>query len=295
MTNKEIVVTAEDYEFDAIVELKEVELAEKGIAAEALYADIPDTERPYDLNLSVDLSANLKVGLPNNKPNLFKLILDAFSIEDFLLLERNVYAGADPAKFSEALTFELNRKLLSQITSIQVIKLGVEKPLLDSFNSQDRVDKEIAKAFLDTKTYTDRISFGVNKALQSTSQFSEVKSFVVQKSLRSNLDISDDIFGEATLDDDQTISFLKVIQTSSDVYDVFSRVVDYKRVVSSQFTKSEIISKQFSKALRSNIGSTDNSVKVFGKALTSNIDPTDSKQLIVAKVLSDSFAKSDSV
>jgi hypothetical protein len=134
----------------------------------------------------------------------------------------------------------LQKSLIDSGTSSDSPSLSLTKILQDSQNITDVEIIFVNKTLNDSSIFTDSIDFGSSKSLSDISQVQESHSLSPNKTLNNNANnaddefkdfhkfinedagVTDDLDGEATADDDQTMTFVKVRTDVTALSDVIS-------------------------------------------------------------------------
>lgn len=156
----------------------------------------------------------------------------------------------------------LSKLTSEQLAVLEQASLSVGIPQSDSYTVSDSSVLEFVKGALENPSLADEVRFDVAKFI----------SDIVYH--------TDDVGGEATVDDDQTIQFLKVRSDLAFVTEVLARVVEYNR----EFAESTIVSEShavtFSRPVSDTFQASEFAVKVIGKGESDTLAGVDSGTLL---------------
>jgi hypothetical protein len=240
-SNKVISVTA-------AIPQADISSGEKAVAAEVplLSAGIVNPEVTTSIDTDVELTTNLSnYGEDRGfDSGLFKFLEDAKTAFDTVVLKliKNALL-IDSIKLSDSIFIALTKR---EILTDKVIPL-----------------EEFSRSF--------------NKVLNDTSLTSDIVTFIKSTSINFTDIIrpTDDFYGEANLDDDQTVSFIKILLEYSLASDTtFARI-------GKRFVDSSIVS--------------ENNYKLLGKNLQESLNTAEIINRLFSKYLEDSSLISDAV
>ena len=150
--------------------------------------------------------------------------------------------------------------------------IGVSKTAVDVADQAETWRKTIELViqeidyFSEDYTSFDYTMYDVN----TTDVITDVR---IAKVITDSIDATDDFYGNANIDDDQTAQITKVINDYADPIEVFSRTVSYNRTFTESFSKSET----FGKTLSLRKSDLIDPVEVFTKAGSKVINDAISK------------------
>jgi hypothetical protein len=188
---------------------------------------------------------------------------------------------ADALGISEAVSKLFGKGLTDSPQAADQIAKSVATGKTDSATSADSTQLATGKVFSDLSNTSDAETKAIGKGLNEPIGTSEAKSFNVTKALSNTVYVTDDVGGEATIDDDQTIAFFKVLSNQSLASDAISLAAAYNR----QFNNSGAV------------GDTVNLISAYSRSFNSGVSITDQilLQIILPISLSDSAFASDSL
>lgn len=169
--------------------------------------------------------------LPN--PSLFKRINDSYRIFDGLKLNykltkldtvsvldtvsiraiyRAIFAESKITDDSYK-TFVLNKTLLENKVFIDVLNKSFNKSLVDTVSKNDSIKVFYNKNLLEIITNTEKLTLNYGKAVNNsiTSTESITKTINFNRNFTEFVNATDDFYGLANLDDDQTVTINKVV------------------------------------------------------------------------------------
>ena len=208
----------------------------------------------------------------------------------------------------------LARKTLASVGVVQQqLRYAATKPLFSNFVAGDQVviAWDIKRVFADQTTNTHLLQFDVSKNLQSSSIAAEQKLLNFNKTLNTGyvtadvfsrtvdyvrkftdtIDATDDFFGNANIDDDQTA---RVGKTRIDwVVPQEQLQFNSAKTLNTQFTRLDVLSNRLTKVLQSNSVTQDSSVLRAGKTLASAANSSDQSVKRATKTLLDTSTATD--
>jgi len=208
----------------------------------------------------------------------------------------------------------LARKTLASASTTQhQLRYTATKPLISNFVAGDQavIVWDIKRAFADQTTNAHLLQFGVAKSLQNTSTTTDQKQLNFSKTLNTGyvvadvfsrtvnyvrlftdtVDATDDFFGSANIDDDQTA---RVGKTNIDWVDTQEQLqFASAKTLNTQFTRIDVLSNRLTKVAQSNSVAQDSSVFRTGKTLVSNTNSADQNSKRATKVLLDTSTATD--
>ena len=133
-----------------------------------------------------------------------------------------------------------SKRLLAAAISVRLVAssiLGVFLILKEFFNSvfvTETLAKSVGKDESDNFVASDLLALNPVKGAVDNTALADDKQLDVEKVIFDNVYHTDDVGGEASVDDDQTIQFIKVRSELAFVTDSLARTAAYQR----QFTES---------------------------------------------------------
>jgi len=134
-----------------------------------------------------------------------KLIQDTPSVSESILLETG-----------------FNRQLADTFFADESIALSAGKVFTHSSGATDSESLQFAKALFDGSGVAENVLMSPNKVLNDSSLTSEDQSMGFHKFISEQTDVTDDLDGEATADDDQEMTFTKVRSDLTTLVDSFA-------------------------------------------------------------------------
>lgn len=113
----------------------------------------------------------------------------------------------------------------------------------------DVVELGVGRNILEPLRPIETISKGVSKPIEISIALHETIAKTLHQTYADQTTATDDIFGEANVDDDQTVSFFKVLEDRQFVSDTQEIIVDFKRSVDDVGTTSDSVVKRSDKSL----------------------------------------------
>lgn len=211
--------------------------------------------------------------------------------------------------------FAANKQLLDTANTQSVASMLSNKSLVTEFDTQDQFSRvwQANSAFSSLTNSSSLATFGVSRVLLDTFESASTTSVQATKQLFSEFDVSDsfsraasynrnlldvvsstdDFYGSANVDDDQTARFGKNIITVLDTTD--TKLFDASKVLSSQTLTNDQNVLQVQKPFNSLAIFEHQTSFITGKNLLDLIDVSELVSKQTAKTLNTSFAPEDSV
>jgi len=143
---------------------------------------------------------------------------------------------------SESNKIDLSVLKLETLTSGEISYASLEKVLRDSGKISETVYNALDKLLSDQSIVADANTLNVNKLLIETSTIAEVVSSVIVKQFNELLLATDDVLGEANIDDDQTAWTTKVLKDDVSFNDYAITVTSFERFPQEIVGTSEVTS-----------------------------------------------------
>lgn len=126
------------------------------------------------------------------------------------------------------------------ITTDQAIK-SISSNKAETLSTSDLIQKQVNQAKADQVGSADSLTKGFGKGLLDNSLAVESTAFAFEKSLTNSVFVTDDVGGEATIDDNQTITFFKVLSNPAVASDAITLVVGYGRTFQNSSVASDSV------------------------------------------------------
>ena len=134
-----------------------------------------------------------------------KLIQDAPSVGESIFLETG-----------------FNRQYADAFSAAESISFGAGKVFADASGATDSESVQFVKALTDSSGVAENAVMSPNKVLQDSSVTSEDQNMDFHKFISEQTGVTDDLDGEATADDDQEMTFVKVRSDLATMVDLFA-------------------------------------------------------------------------
>ena len=173
-------------------------------------------------------------------------------------------------------------RILSSLTQNRIIAavlVGIfllTRRIANVAKAIDSLAVSLGKVFSNTSTASDSVAKHPNIGRTDTGSASDTRFIETTKSIADSVYVTDDVGGQATIDDDQTVSFFKNLSNVSGASDTFARTFIAIRSFSETPTVSD-----------------DKSISA-GKLLSNFATPTDVFSYIAGKNSYDTLSASDS-
>lgn len=99
----------------------------------------------------------------------------------------------------------------------------ITQRLDDTGSMQDTHTYVFAKALNDTSTFSDTHIFSMARPLANSANISETHRYTFARTLADTMSVTDDLDGQASIEDDQNINFVKARRDSAIFSDVVTR------------------------------------------------------------------------
>jgi len=169
----------------------------------------------------------------------------------------------------------------------------VQKPQQDSLSTSDSAQKAFTKPFSEDLGISETSVITFTKVADDSAGFSEALNFDVHLVKSESIGVTDDVDGEASALDDQTIQFIKVRQEVAFASDTLVRVATYNRTLTDDAASSEDIVLSFNKGASDSALIADVFIFQTGKGLLDQSSTVDQAILDLSKQLQDSSIASD--
>lgn len=184
----------------------------------------------YDNNVLTDTNSKILQNVYNDIANesdivyqdFSKYLSHSFSNADvtYSLIDKGL---VETQLTSEVLSFRLDYNLLDNISSPDILSAILSKPFSDTFNKQDLAYYLVGKRAFDSYNTSDLVYFDKTKSVEDL------------------VDATDDVFGEANIDDDQIAAVAKTLADYATTVEDFSRVFTSYRDYADTVNESDII------------------------------------------------------
>lgn len=220
----------------------------------------------------------------------------------------------DTANFSSATSVSTTKPLSDTAAFVDDQTTNFGKGLEDSPVTGDLLALEYDKFLANSGAGTDTQALSIGKVADDSANFTLETTLDTTKLLSDSIHVTDDVDGEASIEDDQNMLFTKSRTEVIWLTDSLDRTVAYSRAFSDSGVASDnVINFQTSKGLDDTVSSDDSTQTAFGKALSDNGlatdnllrsvdyirafaeqgDYNDSATLLAGKVSSDNFSATD--
>jgi len=193
--------------------------------------------------------------------------------------------------FSRVVTY--NRPDISDLTSAtENLNVFITKGFLNNIDQIEIFEVNLNKIQLDELSFSELFTLNINPVyIDNVSISSDNPLFFVFKQLEEVVDATDDVFGEATIDDDQYAFVTKVLHNNMSYADEVIIEIGYIRDYEDQFTSDDSIIVSVNTSLGSSF-STNSSVLFeaeYFRDYESNLTHTDLINISTNTALSSSF------
>lgn len=169
----------------------------------------------------------------------------------------------------------------------------IQKPRQDEFSVSDLTEKALSKPVSDQFSASEDYVIAFTKAAEDSGDFTETLNFDIHLVKSESIGITDDVDGEASALDDQTIQFIKVRQETASASDVLLRFAGYNRSFTDAGSSADEKVLAFGKSLSDASSVSELFLFQTGKGLTDQSFVVDSHVFNVSKQLADSHFVAD--
>lgn len=148
---------------------------------------------------------------------------------------------------------------------LDAYRVAYGKSFSDTARFSDTHRRDITKGKADSFAAADKAAFSLSRSFANSFAALDIATRVLTKGLFDTVNVTDDIDGQASILDDETMSFVKVMNQQALTSDEFSRVVAYFRSYQEASSISDVASKGSAKAPKDSALATDAYVHGFGK------------------------------
>lgn len=274
---KEIKITAKSYEAKEKFANYDANVNNKEYIANAKIQDVKSGDK-YD-EIAVVMADQLSHYIQNSFSPLFKYLETSFKPYDISSFEKMPGLGTliDGPVITEQIYLSLNKQAVDYFGTDDFVNKSIDKGLRDTFTRLERVAKELHKSNVSEYDMLSILTKEAYKSLADIVLTNDSLTRVFFKSLVDTFETSDDIFGEVSVDDDQSMVFFKLLQHTAHHNDVLTRTVEFYR----SFVDTATVS--------------DNLEIVFDKSVSDNFNTDDEISKDAYKALSDSFSNTESI
>lgn len=201
-----------------------------------------------------------------------RLLLSSASIGYFVELLRRVLS--EIASASDALVKSISKSISDDASLSDAVEKSTGKTVSDDGLAAESIAKGVEKQASDSSSASESISKDSEKLVNDAASVSEAFSKVMgyNRYFSDSAAVTDDLDGEASPEDEQTISFFKVLSDFSPASDQINLQVSYNRNYSDSANADELISNNLNKVLFDSV----NVAESIDYIISSGITNTDS-------------------
>jgi len=129
-----------------------------------------------------------------------------------------------------------------EISTSNIIKYSLDKGLINTAVINEAFTKQLAIVFNNVEPHAFPFDFAVIKSVDLTTislskplfeqyTVNDTRNIAVSTKVNDSITLTDDVFGAANLDDDQTASFGKVLRDNATTADILNTLSDFKRTL----------------------------------------------------------------
>jgi len=148
----------------------------------------------------------------------FKKAVAKIKFGDFLIF-RFLF---DALGFSDSQSKSIGKSLGDSSSASDSTVTGLGKVTNDGSTASDTQAFSLSKALIDFSAMTDAQTAAFNKGAADSSAFTDAEKRDFYKFINEDAGVTDDLDGEATTDDDQEITFVKVQSNLATMVDAFA-------------------------------------------------------------------------
>lgn len=125
---------------------------------------------------------------------------------------------------------------------LDAYRIAYGKGLSDTARFSDTHRRDVTKDVADSFAAADKAAFSLSRSLADSFAALDIASRLVEKVLFDAAQITDDVDGQASIDDDQEVNFVKVISQQALASEEFSRIVAFTRAYQEIATATDLAS-----------------------------------------------------
>lgn len=168
-----------------------------------------------------------------------------------------------------------------------------QKAITDGGVISDDLALEFLRGLSDTASIADAFRQEFFKPQADSAAFSDASVLAIEKGVSDDVRFTDDVDGQASIEDDQEMLFFKSISNVSVVTETFLMVMNYVRSADSSATVVDLISGLFGKAAQSNSSVSDAATASFSKELAEVLSTVDGIAISIDTSRSDALSSTD--
>ena len=189
------------------------------------------------------------------------------------------------------------KELSDDSAAIDEAVIAFSKVIADSSEVTDELALLVIKGFADGTATADNAILNTGKSLSDAASTSEALVLATEKYLNDSAYATDDLDGEASTLDDQTLFFTKVRSEAAFVSEVFARVVQYHRSFTETPAAADTTANTVFKVLSDVVAATDvfDSELIINEAAVDAGGVSESLAVVLEKVLTETPVAADSI
>ena len=233
-------ITVEEIYFNSLKEL-----ADTATESDVVSFDYSKQYADYTYNSDIYEASFLKI-LAHNTTNIDVNSKESYTVYNDIgdvsdVVSQNFSKYLEHSFTKADTTYWLINKDLSetQLTSA-VLSFNLDYNLLDVAVASDSVAVNFSTFAFDSFTKQDLAIYLVGKVSADSTTNSELYYFDKTKALEDLVDATDDVFGEANVDDDQIAAFTKTLNDTSTTLEGFSRTFTAYRSYNDTFVNTDV-------------------------------------------------------
>lgn len=168
-----------------------------------------------------------------------------------------------------------------------------QKAVTDNGAISDEIALSFLRGLTDAASITDAFRQEFLKPRSDAVEFQDASVSSITKHVSDDVLFTDDVDGQASLEDDQEMHFFKSISNVSVVTEIFLMVMNYVRSADSSATVVDLISGLFGKVAQSNSSVSDAATASFSKGLTEVLSTVDGIAISIDTSRGDALSSSD--
>jgi molecular chaperone GrpE (heat shock protein) len=206
----------------------------------------------------------------------------------------------DASIFTDSISFITNKNLVDEVSIYDALAISIEKGVVDQTAATDRFTLSLATAYSETLSMQDATQLAYEKNVADIDQdvavvLDAIDKFEISYNLADTVNATDDFDGATSIEDDQTMRFIKVVKNVASVSESLSRVVDYVRQFDDPAAALDAHVYEVSKKLAdaASVADTVAILTVYQRILADAFSAQDSVTLSVDKIVEDSSTTTD--
>lgn len=176
---------------------------------------------------------------------------------------------------------------------LDAYRIAYTKSFSDTARFSDTQKRDITKGKADAFVAADRAAISLSRSFADSFGAMDLATRILTKGLFDDLHVTDDVDGQASIDDDQEVNFVKVISQQALTADEFFRVMAFVRAYQEGSTVSDLSSLGMQKPFTDSTKAQDTYAHVFSKNTIESLRFNDATTLGIGSHISETAIAAD--